>query len=90
MSARGGAEKMTTDGALIGAALRRQRIRLRLTVPDVAMRAGIAKSALWNLEEGNIANPTIGTVRNVCDALGYPVEALVRTWTHALRGGTPE
>jgi DNA-binding XRE family transcriptional regulator len=49
-----------------------ERKRLGLSLQEVADRAGITKSHMWELEQGNSVNPTVWTVYGLSKALGVP------------------
>ena len=55
------------------ATIRRQR---GMTLQDVADRAGLSKSHVWDMEKGNSANPTIETAANLARALGVSLDRL--------------
>jgi len=61
---------------LIAAALRRERDREKLSLSEVAKRAGIAKSTLSQLESG-AGNPNIETLWALAVALNVPFSRLV-------------
>lgn len=48
------------------------RFDLGLSLQDVADRAGITKSHMWELEQGRAVNPTVRTVHGIAKALGIP------------------
>ena len=60
----------------IAAALRRERDREKLSLSEVAKRAGIAKSTLHQLESG-AGNPNIETLWALAVALNVPFSRLV-------------
>jgi DNA-binding XRE family transcriptional regulator len=49
-----------------------ERKRLDMSLQQVADRAGITKSHMWELENGRSVNPTIATVNGLAKALGIP------------------
>src|ERR1700722_15267689 len=49
-----------------------ERARLNLSLQEVADRAGITKSHMWEIETGRSVNPTIRTVHGLSKALGIP------------------
>lgn len=49
-----------------------ERANLGLSLQEVADRAGITKSHMWELEQGRSINPTIRTVHAIAKALGIP------------------
>jgi transcriptional regulator with XRE-family HTH domain len=51
---------------------------LSLSLQDVADRACITKSHLWNLEQGRSVNPTIKTIRALADALSLPFSTVAQ------------
>jgi DNA-binding XRE family transcriptional regulator len=52
------------------------RFDLGLSLQEVADRAGITKSHMWEIEQGRSANPTIRTVYGLSKALGIPFVSL--------------
>jgi transcriptional regulator with XRE-family HTH domain len=60
----------------IARALRRERERARLTLSELAKRAGIAKSTLSQLESGH-GNPSVETLWALAGALDVPFSRLV-------------
>ncbi len=54
----------------LAAELRRVRKDRRLSLADVAKRTGIDKAALSRIENGQNANPTIGTLETIARSLG--------------------
>ncbi|WP_028478691.1 helix-turn-helix domain-containing protein [Nocardia sp. CNY236] len=79
----------TTPQAAIAAALRRERTRARLSLSEVANRAGIAKSTLSQLESGT-GNPSLETLWALCVALDMPFSRLLdppRPTVHVIRAG---
>lgn len=55
------------------ATVRRER---GLSLQEVADRAGLSKSHVWDLEKGRSRNPTIGTAVNLARALGVSLDRL--------------
>lgn len=49
-----------------------------LSLQDVATRAGITKSHLWDLEQGRATNPTIKTVGGLAKALCVPFTSMAQ------------
>lgn len=49
-----------------------ERAALGLSLQEVADRAGITKSHMWELEQGRAVNPTVWTVYGLSRALGVP------------------
>jgi transcriptional regulator with XRE-family HTH domain len=47
------------------------RSDLGFSLQDVADRAGITKSHLWDLEQGRSINPTVKTIYGLSRALGH-------------------
>lgn len=56
--------------------IKQERAALGLSLQDVAERAGITKSHMWELEQGRAVNPTIWTVYGLSRALGVPFEMM--------------
>lgn len=49
-----------------------ERATLKLSLQEVAERAGITKSHMWEIEHGRSVNPTVWTVYGLSKALGIP------------------
>lgn len=64
-----GYERPVLTGSM-GERIKTLRTQLRMSLDDVARRAGITKSHVWELEQGRSSNPTIGTVSAIASALG--------------------
>lgn len=62
--------------AMVAANIRRLRERGRLSLSELAVRAGLAKSTLSQLEAGH-ANPSVETLWAVAAALGVPFGQLI-------------
>lgn len=60
----------------IGSRVRQQRQARRWTLDQLADVAGISRRSLVNVEQGN-ANPSVGTLLRLSDALGVGLPALV-------------
>lgn len=65
-----------TLAATIGARIRRERLAREWTLDRLADAAGISRRQVINLEQGE-ANPSIGTLLSLSDALGITLSALV-------------
>lgn len=52
------------------------RFDLGLSLQEVADRAGITKSHMWELEQGRAVNPTVRTVYGLSRALGISFVAM--------------
>jgi XRE family transcriptional regulator, regulator of sulfur utilization len=53
------------------------RAAKRLSLDDVADKAGLSKSIVWDVERGR-GNPTLGTIEALTIGLGVSVERLLR------------
>jgi transcriptional regulator with XRE-family HTH domain len=62
--------------AAIGARIRQERNALRWTLDRLAEAAGVSRRMLVNVEQG-AANPSVGTLLRISDALGIGLPALV-------------
>lgn len=56
--------------------MRERRGQLGISLQEVADRAGVTKSHVWDLEQGRSKNPTIETAVNVAAALGVSLDYL--------------
>ncbi|WP_240607262.1 helix-turn-helix domain-containing protein [Cryobacterium aureum] len=65
-----------TLASTIGARIRRERLAREWTLDHLAEAAGISRRQVVNLEHGQ-ANPSIGTLLSLSDALGITLSALV-------------
>lgn len=70
--------------AVIARSLRQERERTKLSLSEVAKRAGIAKSTLSQLESGT-GNPSVETLWALCVALEIPFSRLVDPPSPAVR-----
>lgn len=68
-----------SDVGLVGRNVRRLRTERHLSLGALALRAGLAKQTLANLEGGN-GNPTIETLLAVSRALGVGATWLLAEW----------
>ena len=66
----------TTLAAAIGARMKQQRQSRRWTLDQLAEVAGVSRRMLVNVEQG-AANPSVGTLLRISDALGIGLPALV-------------
>lgn len=55
----------------------KRRKELRLSLEEVARRAGSGKSHIWEIENGRLTNPTIKTALALCDALQCSLNSLL-------------
>lgn len=69
---------------LVAAAIRHERTRARLSLSELAKRAGVAKSTLSQLESGT-GNPSVETLWALATALGVPFSRLVDPPRSAIR-----
>ena len=60
----------------IGARVRQERQSRRWTLDQLAEAAGVSRRMLVNVEQGT-ANPSVGTLLRLSDALGIGLPALV-------------
>lgn len=67
------AEKIAVN---IGERITALRAQRKLSLQEVADRAGISKSHVWDLEQGNARNPTIDTAVRIASALGVSLDYL--------------
>src|ERR1700690_2162667 len=49
---------------------------------ELASRAKISRTALYQIERGSTSKPQAGTLRRISRALGVPVEDLMKSATH--------
>ncbi len=61
----------------IGANMKARRTALGLSLDDVAFRASMSKSGVWEIEQGRNPNPTIKTALRLCDALSMSLNSLL-------------
>lgn len=62
--------------SVIGARVRQERQDRRWTLDQLAAAAGVSRRAVVNVEQG-AANPSVGTLLRISDALGIGLPALV-------------
>jgi transcriptional regulator with XRE-family HTH domain len=56
---------------------------------ELASRAKISRTALYQIERGNTSKPQAGTLRRISRALGVPLEILLETPAIATEGDVP-
>jgi transcriptional regulator with XRE-family HTH domain len=66
----------TALASLIGARVKRERQSLRWTLDQLAEAAGVSRRMVVNVEQGT-ANPSVGTLLRLSDALGIGLPTLV-------------
>src|SRR4051812_47566189 len=70
-------DQITTDlSSAIGARVRHERQARRWTPDQLAEAAGVSRRMVVNVEQG-AANPSVGTLLRISDALGIGLPALV-------------
>jgi len=68
------------DPITLGARIQRIRMRMNLSVRDVAEKAGVNKNTILRLEKG--LTPSYTTLNRVCEALGIHIAQLTRQDAH--------
>jgi transcriptional regulator with XRE-family HTH domain len=63
----------------IGLIIKARRKEIKLTLDDVAGKAGISKSALWEVEKGN-SDIGFERLRRVAEALDMDIELVKRSF----------
>lgn len=66
---------------MIGKVIQRLRMDKRLSLTEVAERAGIAKSYLSSIERDIQDNPSIQVLEKICHVLGVSVPSLLNSVT---------
>jgi transcriptional regulator with XRE-family HTH domain len=74
-SGEGGAPDAGPDGVRIGAQLRAARLAARMTMAEVAEKAGLTKGFVSKLER-DLVNVSVASLIRLCDALGVSVGSL--------------
>lgn len=64
---------------MIGPVIQRLRLARRLSLSEVAERAGISKSYLSSIERDIQGNPSIQVLEKICAVLGVSVASLLTT-----------
>lgn len=67
---------MVEIGRTIGARLKALRKQRQLSLQDVADRADLSKSHIWEIENGRAVNPTISSAVQIANALGVSLDYL--------------
>lgn len=70
---------MTDIPAQIAKRMIELREARKFSLQDVADRAGLSKSHVWDLEAGNSRNPTIDCIARLARAFGVSIDYLVGT-----------
>lgn len=69
--------------ASLGKRVEARRKAMGLTLEQVAERAGMSKSYVWEIENGKNKNPTIRTAWQLGGALGWTLSEVVGVWEHS-------
>lgn len=64
--------ELPTNVRTLGEELKRARADARMSLQEVADKAGFTKSHVWGVENGRSLNPTVGMVAALSKALGIP------------------
>ncbi|SDF84232.1 helix-turn-helix domain-containing protein [Thalassobaculum litoreum] len=67
----------TVDTSGMALRIRDLRKQHRLSLDEVARRAGCSKTHVWELEQGRAVNPTLSTALSIATALGVSLDYLV-------------
>ena len=59
----------------LGAAIRRERVALRISQEELARRSGLQRTYISDLERGT-RNPSVGSIHRIAQALEVPVARL--------------
>jgi transcriptional regulator with XRE-family HTH domain len=75
----------------LGERIKILRLEAGLSLPDLADKAGISKSVLFQLETSDAPNPSLETLQKVAKALGVTLAALLdKGGVRAKRGILPD
>lgn len=69
--------------ASMGKRIEARRKAMGLTLDNLADRSGLAKSYVWEIENGKNKNPTIRTAFALARGLGWTLSDVVGVWEHA-------
>ena len=61
----------------IGDNIKKYRELRSITMPDLAVRAGVSKAFLWEIESGNSKRPGAETLYKIAEALGVTIAHLM-------------
>jgi len=61
----------------LGLAIKMSRSSLKLSLQNVADRAGMSKAHVWELEQGRAVNPTVSSLFAISRAIGVSVSELL-------------
>ncbi|HEX7321916.1 MAG TPA: XRE family transcriptional regulator [Mycobacterium sp.] len=67
---------MASVGTVVGRNVARMRIGLPMPVSELARRSGVSKATVLSIELGR-ANPTVGTLQSLANALGVAITDLL-------------
>jgi transcriptional regulator with XRE-family HTH domain len=75
----------------LGERIKILRLEAHLSLPDLADKAGISKSVLFQLETRDAPNPSLETLQKIAKALGVTLAALLeKSSVRAKRGVLPD
>lgn len=75
-------ERIEQAIASMGERIEARRKAMGLTLDQVAERAGMSKSYIWEIENGKNKNPTIRTAWQLAGALGWTLSDVIGVWEH--------
>lgn len=67
---------MATKASDLGDHIYTLRMRLDLSLRDVANKSGLTKANIWEIEDGRATNPTVKTLLMLASALNVKAEKL--------------
>lgn len=67
---------MATKASALGDHIYTLRMRLDLSLRDVANKSGLTKAHIWELEDGRATNPTVKTLLTLAASLNVKAEKL--------------
>lgn len=67
---------MTKERSLLGGRLKKLREQAELSQQDLAQKAGVSLSILTNIEQGITADPRVGTLIALAEALSVDMNRL--------------
>lgn len=69
---------MTTEELVLGSRLKAARLARRLTLRDLAARAGVTESFLSQVER-DVSSPSIASLQRICRAMGLSIAELLES-----------
>lgn len=74
----------------LGVRLRAFRMKKKLSLQQLADKIGASKAHIWDLEQGNTKNPSLGLLTELSKALEVPIKDLIGESSETVDAESPQ